>query len=144
LGKLRSLVRTRDHEEFGSPWLAELFAIMNRCRRTRAALPENSFSVVSIWRSASRRVGRDEVELARDARLGRRQEAQQEFERAASLTRNGRERTLLLDRAAACAAESAPSSTQGGLGGKAGLIGDVDGGVPVAKRSPSASCTRDL
>ncbi|MPZ89646.1 MAG: sigma-70 family RNA polymerase sigma factor [Nitriliruptorales bacterium] len=37
------------------------------------------------------------------AKLGRTHEAQQEFERAASLTRNERERTLLLRRAAACA-----------------------------------------
>jgi RNA polymerase sigma factor (sigma-70 family) len=36
-------------------------------------------------------------------RLGRPGEARAEFERAASLTRNARERTLLLDRAAACA-----------------------------------------
>ena len=36
------------------------------------------------------------------ARLGRHPEARAEFERAASLTRNRRERTLLLDRAAAC------------------------------------------
>src|SRR6266540_5430203 len=36
-------------------------------------------------------------------KLGRTDEAQREFERAASLTRNERERTLLLDRAAACA-----------------------------------------
>ncbi len=35
-------------------------------------------------------------------RLGRHNEARAEFERAASLTRNQRERTLLLDRAAAC------------------------------------------
>jgi RNA polymerase sigma factor (sigma-70 family) len=35
--------------------------------------------------------------------LGRRDEARAEFERAASLTRNERERALLLDRAAACA-----------------------------------------
>lgn len=35
------------------------------------------------------------------ARLGRSEEARTEFERAASLTRNDRERTLLLDRAAA-------------------------------------------
>jgi RNA polymerase sigma factor (sigma-70 family) len=35
-------------------------------------------------------------------KLGRRDEARAEFERAASLTRNARERTLLLDRAAAC------------------------------------------
>ena len=35
--------------------------------------------------------------------LGRRREARAEFERAASLTRNERERVLLLDRAAACA-----------------------------------------
>ncbi len=37
------------------------------------------------------------------AKLGRRDEAGKEFERAASLTRNARERGLLLDRAAACA-----------------------------------------
>jgi RNA polymerase sigma factor (sigma-70 family) len=37
------------------------------------------------------------------ARLGRRAEARGEFERAAALTRNGRERDLLLERARACA-----------------------------------------
>jgi len=37
------------------------------------------------------------------AKLGRVDEARREFERAASLTRNERERTLLLDRAATCA-----------------------------------------
>jgi predicted RNA polymerase sigma factor len=36
-------------------------------------------------------------------KLGRFAEAQTEFERAASLTRNARERALLLDRARACA-----------------------------------------
>ncbi|MDF2694343.1 MAG: polymerase subunit sigma-24 [Labilithrix sp.] len=36
------------------------------------------------------------------AKLGRLEEARAEFERAASLTRNTRERTLLLERAAAC------------------------------------------
>ncbi|HWC82680.1 MAG TPA: RNA polymerase sigma factor [Pseudonocardiaceae bacterium] len=36
------------------------------------------------------------------AKLGRYAEARTEFERAAALTRNSRERTLLLDRAAAC------------------------------------------
>jgi RNA polymerase sigma factor (sigma-70 family) len=41
------------------------------------------------------------------ARLGRFEEARAEFERAASLTRNARERALLLERAAACARESA-------------------------------------
>ena len=40
-------------------------------------------------------------------KLGRLDEAQAEFERAASLTRNARERELLLDRAAACARELA-------------------------------------
>ena len=39
------------------------------------------------------------------AKLGRIDEARTEFQRAASLTRNGRERALLLDRAAACGAE---------------------------------------
>jgi predicted RNA polymerase sigma factor len=41
-------------------------------------------------------------ELERDGRLA---EARAEFERAAALTRNERERRLLLDRAASCAAE---------------------------------------
>jgi predicted RNA polymerase sigma factor len=35
-------------------------------------------------------------------KLGRREEARAEFERAASLTRNARERNLMLDRARAC------------------------------------------
>jgi RNA polymerase sigma-70 factor, ECF subfamily len=37
------------------------------------------------------------------AKLGRFDEAREQFERAASLTQNGRERTMLLERAAACA-----------------------------------------
>jgi RNA polymerase sigma-70 factor, ECF subfamily len=45
------------------------------------------------------------------AKLGRFDEARAECERAASLTRNARERELLLARAAACARGSAPSST---------------------------------
>ena len=36
------------------------------------------------------------------AKLGRSDEARSEFERAAALTRNARERELLLERAAAC------------------------------------------
>jgi RNA polymerase sigma factor (sigma-70 family) len=40
------------------------------------------------------------------AKLGRSEEARAEFERAASLTRNSRERTLLLERAAGCASGS--------------------------------------
>ncbi|HYR63160.1 MAG TPA: RNA polymerase sigma factor [Actinomycetota bacterium] len=48
------------------------------------------------------------------AKLGRREEARAEFERAASLTRNRRERTLLLERAAACRATSSePTGTRG-------------------------------
>ena len=42
------------------------------------------------------------------AKLGRFDEACAEFERAAALTRNARERELLLERAAACAGGSAP------------------------------------
>ena len=42
------------------------------------------------------------------SKLGRFEEAREEFERAASLTRNARERDLLLDRAAACATGLAP------------------------------------
>jgi len=42
------------------------------------------------------------------AKLGRFDEARAEFDRAAALTKNGPERALLLDRAAACAREPAP------------------------------------
>ncbi|MDP4504310.1 RNA polymerase sigma factor [Nonomuraea turcica] len=42
-------------------------------------------------------------------KLGRREEAQAEFERAAGMTRNARERTLLEERAAACRAGTAPT-----------------------------------
>jgi len=44
------------------------------------------------------------------AKLGRHQEARVEFERAAALTRNARERALLLDRAAACRDVSAAAA----------------------------------
>jgi predicted RNA polymerase sigma factor len=44
------------------------------------------------------------------AKLDRFDEARVEFERAASLTRNARERQLLLERAAACAAGPAPGA----------------------------------
>jgi predicted RNA polymerase sigma factor len=44
-------------------------------------------------------------------KLGRFDEAQVEFERAASQTRNGRERALLLERAATCAREAAAQQT---------------------------------
>ncbi len=44
------------------------------------------------------------------AKLGRFTDARAEFERAAALTRNARERTLLLDRAAACGRGSAPNN----------------------------------
>jgi predicted RNA polymerase sigma factor len=40
------------------------------------------------------------------ARLGRLDEARPEFERAAALTSNARERALLLDRARSCTADS--------------------------------------
>ena len=39
-------------------------------------------------------------------KLGRHAEARPEFERAASMTRNARERRLLLDRAAECARQA--------------------------------------
>ena len=42
------------------------------------------------------------------ARLGRFDEAREEYEQAARLTRNARERELLLGRAAGCARRSAP------------------------------------
>ncbi|HET9940074.1 MAG TPA: RNA polymerase sigma factor [Candidatus Eisenbacteria bacterium] len=45
------------------------------------------------------------------AKLGRREEARAEFERAAAMTRNDRERRLLLDRAARCASAEGASAT---------------------------------
>ena len=48
------------------------------------------------------------------SKLGRMEEARAEFERAAALTRNARERTLMLERAAACAVES--NSSRGRMG----------------------------
>jgi predicted RNA polymerase sigma factor len=44
--------------------------------------------------------------------LGRFDEARAEFERAAALKRNARERELLLERARACAGDSTPSEPQ--------------------------------
>jgi predicted RNA polymerase sigma factor len=48
-------------------------------------------------------------------KLGRLDEARVEFERAATLTRNARERALLLERARACVAppETTPSPSKG-------------------------------
>jgi RNA polymerase sigma-70 factor, ECF subfamily len=47
-------------------------------------------------------------------KLGRRDEARAEFERAAAMTKNARERTLLRERASACAAD-APTPPAGGV-----------------------------
>ncbi len=46
-------------------------------------------------------------------KLGRLDEARVEFERAAALTRNGRERALLLDRARACGADAGQDGSRG-------------------------------
>ena len=46
------------------------------------------------------------------ARLGRFDEARPEFERAAAMTRNARERELLLERARECANGSTPPDSQ--------------------------------
>ena len=51
------------------------------------------------------------------AKLGRFNEARPEFERAASLTRNTRERELLLDRARACINVSTPEEPEDGRKG---------------------------
>jgi predicted RNA polymerase sigma factor len=49
------------------------------------------------------------------AKLGRSDEARAEFERAASLTRNTRERELLLNRAKACAESCQDDSDKSGV-----------------------------
>jgi len=45
-------------------------------------------------------------------KLGRFEEARVEFERAATLTRNGRERELMLERARTCAGSTMPRQPQ--------------------------------
>jgi predicted RNA polymerase sigma factor len=50
------------------------------------------------------------------AKLGRHAEAQAEFIRAAGLTRNLRERTLLLERAKTCAQDGKPPPGGAGMG----------------------------
>jgi predicted RNA polymerase sigma factor len=60
------------------------------------------------------------------AKLGRFEDARQEFERAASLTRNARERDLLLQRAAACA--TLTGSPSGSLGVLRRLEARAEGG----------------
>jgi predicted RNA polymerase sigma factor len=58
------------------------------------------------------------------ARLGRYAEARAEFERAASLTRNARERTLLRERAAACVQSGAAERTTSGAPKVTGTPGE--------------------
>lgn len=53
------------------------------------------------------------------SKLGRFEEARGEFERAAALTRNARERNLLLERARACAGGSTPSAAAPASGSEA-------------------------
>jgi len=63
-------------------------------------------------------------------KLGRFEEARVELERAASLTRNARERTLLLERAQACAANS-----RGGANGTEGGVDPVDSPAAQHRRA---------
>ena len=57
-------------------------------------------AIEAVWRIESAKLIAGLVRMVRDIGLA------EEFERAASLTRNARERTLLLARAAACGPES--------------------------------------
>jgi len=70
-------------------------------------------AIDAVWRIESARLIAGLARIVRDVGLAEdlapEDEAQKEFERAASLTRNERERKLLLDRAAACARDSAPA-----------------------------------
>jgi predicted RNA polymerase sigma factor len=71
-------------------------------------------AIDAVWRIESAKLIAGLARIVRDdllAKLGRFDEAREEFARAASLTRNASERTLLLERAAACAAGSVPTKT---------------------------------
>ncbi|MGZ8493486.1 MAG: hypothetical protein ACXWZS_14905, partial [Gemmatirosa sp.] len=72
--------------------------------------PEAALAIVDALRDAGALDGYHLLPSVRGdflMRLGRRDEARVELERAASLTRNARERALLLERAAACGPGSA-------------------------------------
>ncbi len=88
-------VNIGDEPQKGGCAVADLPALLERCRQLD--LPLDGLMCIPPA----------EVEpapyFALLAKLGRFEEAHEEFERAASLTRNGRERKLLLERAAACA-----------------------------------------
>jgi predicted RNA polymerase sigma factor len=78
--------------------------------------PEAGLEIVDELRSEPALEGYHLLPTARGdllEKLGRRDEARAEFERAASLTRNERERTLLLERAAACAASDESAAPAG-------------------------------
>jgi predicted RNA polymerase sigma factor len=71
-----------------------------------AAGPAAGLAIVDTLRTERALGGYPQLPAVRGdllAKLGRVDEARQEFQRAAALTRNVRERSLYLDRAAACA-----------------------------------------
>ena len=77
--------------------------------------PAEGLQIVDALTSEPRLVGYHLLPSVRGdllAKLGRVDEAREEFKRAASLTRNVRERTLLLGRAAACVREPAPPQSR--------------------------------
>jgi len=77
--------------------------------------PAEGLQIVDALTSEPRLVGYHLLPSVRGdllAKLSRVDEAREEFKRAASLTRNVRERTLLLGRAAACVREPAPPQSR--------------------------------
>jgi predicted RNA polymerase sigma factor len=82
--------------------------------------PETGLAMLDPLMSEPRIVGYHHLPSVRGdflVKLGRFEEARAELERAASLTRNARERELLLDRASAAARGSAPARSRH-LGGR--------------------------
>ena len=98
-----------DRQYSPSLWAKDFVGNLNRYADETAAAADSTVSLTpdreaeKFHSEAELRaeIGKVEAEMRSAA-------ANLEFERAASLTRNARERTLLLERAAACARDSAP------------------------------------
>ena len=116
--------RARAPEETDWPRIAELYAALARLAPSpvvelnramavaMASGPAAGLAIADALASEPALAGYHILPSVRGdllARLGRWGEARAELERAAALTRNTRERRLLLERAAACARDAAPA-----------------------------------
>lgn len=111
LGRILAELAPKEPEAHGLVALMEIQA-----SRTRARVGPSGEPILlldqnrALWDQLL--IHRGLTALERAEKLGCLEEARAEFERAASLTRNARERKLLFDRAAACTGASTPPQPQ--------------------------------